>query len=133
MECSYGCLSNFDLPPPESPSGRNKLTVPLGTFQGDDRHAVRDTAYSVATWTWAGGGPIDHSPAAQSRRGIKSGWARRLRTRERDGMIVELAIQGETQAKISGALDVPQPTVSYVIRRDCPIFARGRGGRGQRT
>ena len=27
MECSYGCLSNFDLPPPESPSGRNKLTV----------------------------------------------------------------------------------------------------------
>ena len=28
MECSYGCLSNFDLPPPESPSGRNKLTVP---------------------------------------------------------------------------------------------------------
>ena len=30
MECSYGCLSNFDLPPPESPSGRNKLTVPAG-------------------------------------------------------------------------------------------------------
>ena len=29
MECSYGCLSNFDLPPPESPSGRNKLTVPF--------------------------------------------------------------------------------------------------------
>ena len=29
MECGYGCLSNFDLPPPESRSGRNKLTVPL--------------------------------------------------------------------------------------------------------
>ena len=28
MEC-YGCLSNFDLPPPESRSGRNKLTVPF--------------------------------------------------------------------------------------------------------
>ena len=89
---------------------------PLGTFQGDDRHAVRDTAYSVATWTWAGGGPIDHSPAAQSRRGIKSGRARRLRTRERDRHIVGLAIQGETQAAISKALNVPQQTVSYVIR-----------------
>ena len=33
MECSYGCLSNFDLPPPESPSGRNKLTVPIGWFR----------------------------------------------------------------------------------------------------
>ena len=33
MECSYGCLSNFDLPPPESPSGRNKLTVPAAGIQ----------------------------------------------------------------------------------------------------
>ena len=32
MECSYGCLSNFDLPPSESPSGRNKLTVPPAWF-----------------------------------------------------------------------------------------------------
>ena len=32
MECSYGCLSNFDLPPPDSPSGRNKLTVPVQRF-----------------------------------------------------------------------------------------------------
>ena len=28
MECGYSCLSNFDLPPPESRAGRNKLTVP---------------------------------------------------------------------------------------------------------
>ena len=34
MECSYGCLSNFDLPPPESPSGRNKLTVPDESYFG---------------------------------------------------------------------------------------------------
>ena len=32
MECGYGCLSNFDLPPPESPSGHNKLTVPMKTI-----------------------------------------------------------------------------------------------------
>ena len=36
MECSYGCLSNFDLPPPESPSGRNKLTVPFGFITPED-------------------------------------------------------------------------------------------------
>ena len=34
MECSYGCLSNFDLPPPDSPSGRNKLDSTLKTLPG---------------------------------------------------------------------------------------------------
>ena len=36
MECSYGCLSNFDLPPPESRSGRNKLTVPFQKFSAEE-------------------------------------------------------------------------------------------------
>ncbi len=39
-------------------------------------------AYNVATWTWSGGGPADHSPAAQSRRGVKSGKVRRAATRQ---------------------------------------------------
>lgn len=38
---------------------------------------VEATAYSVSTWTSAGGGPIDHSPTAQRRRNVKSIQARR--------------------------------------------------------
>ena len=70
------------------------MSDPLGTLQGDGQREVRDTAYSVSSWTWAGGGPIDHSPAAQRRRGVKSGRVRRRTTRERDGRIVSLALRG---------------------------------------
>ena len=38
---------------------------------------IRTLAYSVATWIWDGGGPLDHSIEAQARRGRKSGRVRR--------------------------------------------------------
>lgn len=98
-----------------------RMPEPLGAPE------VARTAYSVSSWCWAGGGPIDHSPAAQRRRGIKSGRARRRATRERDGRIVVLAIEGLTQATIGEAVGCPQTTVAYVLRRDCPMFAPGRG------
>ena len=47
---------------------------------------VNKLAWSVASWTWSGGGPMDHSPAAQRRRGIRSGsGAARGDARERQG------------------------------------------------
>ena len=35
--------------------------------------------YGVSTWTWRGGGPVDHSSETQRRRGVKSGKVRRGR------------------------------------------------------
>ena len=49
MECSYGCLSNFDLPPPESPSGRNKLTVPRQFMQS----VIQDANRLDEEWVFA--------------------------------------------------------------------------------
>ena len=49
---------------------------------------VRRLAWSVASWTWSGGGPMDHSPAAQRRRRrkVRTGAARGdTRARPSDG------------------------------------------------
>ena len=50
---------------------------------------VRKVAYNVASWTWSGHGAVDHSPAAQRRRGVKSGKVRRAAVAERDHEIVQ--------------------------------------------
>ena len=47
MECGYGCLSNFDLPPPESRSGRNKLTVPPPGFSDRPQFMAVDSTGRV--------------------------------------------------------------------------------------
>ena len=48
-----------------------------------EQKAVKQTAYSISTWCWSGGGArwhFDHSSAAQRRRGVKSGQVRRRGT-----------------------------------------------------
>ena len=45
-------------------------------------------AWNVASWTWDGGGPLDHGIMAQTRRGIASGKVRRFATYDRDRFIV---------------------------------------------
>ena len=81
---------------------------------------VRDTAYSVSTWVWSRPPlpPIDTSPQAQRRRGLKSGRIRRYRNRERDALILELAQEVRSQRAVARIVGVSQQTVSYVVRRD---------------
>ena len=48
-----------------------------------DEAEVKQTAYSISTWCWSGGGArwhFDHSSAAQRRRGLKLGKLRRSGT-----------------------------------------------------
>ena len=45
-------------------------------------------SWNVASWTWNGGGAIDHGIMAQSRRGLVSAAVRRYRTYDRDRFIV---------------------------------------------
>ena len=48
-----------------------------------DESEVKQTAYSISTWCWSGGGArwhFDHSPTTQARRGVKSGKVRRAGT-----------------------------------------------------
>ena len=62
-----------------------------------DASEVKQTAYSISTWCWSGGGArwhFDHSSAAQRRPGVKSGKVRRARNAERDASIVAAARAG---------------------------------------
>ena len=64
-----------------------------------DESEVKQTAYSISTWCWSGGGArwhFDHSSAAQRRRGIKSGKVRRARNAERDRAIVAAVKAGQS-------------------------------------
>ena len=95
-----------------------RFPVPL------ERWEACKVAYNVATWTWSGGGPADHSPAAQSRRGVKSGKVRRAATRERDAAIVADRAGGMTQRLIAAKHGLSAPTVHYILNRDAPLLAR---------
>ncbi len=92
---------------------------------------VEATAYSIATWTWAGGGLIDHSPVAQHRRGVKSGKVRRARTTKRDAGIFADRAAGMTQRQIADRRGVSQQTVSYVLRRHFTNEPNQCGGEGR--
>ena len=50
--------------------------------------------YGVSTWTWSGGGPVDHSPETQRRRGLKSGKVRRAAVAQRDRAIIAARAAG---------------------------------------
>lgn len=95
---------------------------------------VRWTAYSVSTWIWDGGGPIDHSPPAQSRRGRKSVKVRRglkpgrtvnkPEIAARDARIVRaVTIEGRTQAAVAAVEGITQQNVAHIVQRDAPLWA----------
>ena len=77
--------------------GNERFPVPLAAGE------VNRPAWSVASWTWAGGGPMDHTPATQCRRGLKSGRVRRAATRERDRAIVEAVEAGQSMRSVAKA------------------------------
>ena len=106
-----------------------RFREPLG------RREVAWTAWSIASWVWSGFGPLDHGPAAQRRRGVKSGRVRRAAVVERDVAIVAAAIAGESMRAIAKRHQISERAVRYVVRRDAPLAALGVGGvhHGQRT
>ena len=68
-------------------------------------------AWSIASWTWDGHGPIDHSPEAQSRRGVASAKVRRYLAYERDRFIVARLDAGESTRAVAREFGVSRWTV----------------------
>ena len=75
-------------------------------------------AWSVAAWTWSGGGPIDHSPMAQRRRGVKSGQVRRAAVAERDAAIVAAHRDGQSMRAIGREYGLSHVMVRKIIDRE---------------
>ena len=65
------------------------------------------------------------------RRGKASGRARRRRTRERDGAIVNGALTGQSTYELAAAHGVSQGRIVQILQRDVPVMVRP--GRGRRT
>ena len=93
-----------------------RFPVPLERWEGCK------VAYNVATWTWCGGGPADHSPAAQSRRGVKSGQVRRAATRKRDAAIVADRAAGMSYGQLAAKYELTKRAVHYIVHRDAPLL-----------
>ena len=74
-------------------------------------------SWNVASWTWSGGGPLDHGYMAQSRRGQASGKVRRFTTYDRDLAIKARLDAGDRQIDVARAFGVSQGTVSYTRSR----------------
>ena len=91
-----------------------RFPEPLGESE------VKQTAYSISTWCWSGGGArwhFDHSSAAQRRRGVKSGKVRRARNVTRDRAIVEAYEAGVTMQGIAREWDIARTAVRAVLSR----------------
>lgn len=87
-----------------------------------DREVMRQ-ALSIATWVWAGGGPIDHSPEAQRRRGRKSGKARRAATGAADARVIAMREEGMTYRAIAALDGRGREAIRKIIARDAPLLA----------
>lgn len=87
------------------------LPVPLPAKE------VSKLARSVASWAWACGGPMDHTPEAQRRRGLKSGRVRRAARRKRDRAIVEAVEAGQSMCSVADDYGLSPSTVMRIVRR----------------
>ena len=94
-----------------------RFAVPIGRHRGDRVDDVASTAWSVASWTWAGGGSLDHGFQAQSRRGAASAKVRRYRVVERDRATVARLDAGQTQRGAAEDLGVSVGTVNAARAR----------------
>ena len=107
--------------------GQNeRFPIPFGRYPRDGGEVV-STAWSVATWTWSGGGALDHGFVAQSRRG---------RAAPRDREIVRRLGGGESQRAIGRALGVSRGTVRTARARvafDARCTAAAPGPSPRRT
>lgn len=81
---------------------------------------VKQTAYSISTWCWSGGGArwhFDHSSAAQRRRGVKSGKVRRARNAERDAAIVAAVEAGQSMRAVAREYGLTHQAVMKIVGR----------------
>ena len=76
-----------------------------------------NVAYSISTWCWDGGGPIDHSSAAQRRRGVKSGKVRRAKVASRDRAIVEAYGAGASMRAVAREWELTEGAIRHVLGR----------------
>ena len=88
---------------------------------------VCSTAYSISTWTWSGGGPLDHSPATQRRRGVKSGKVRRRAVADRDRAIVAGVLSGEPMRAVAREYGLALSVIQHIVARDASLFKPKRG------
>ena len=102
-----------------------------------DESEVKQTAYSISTWCWSGGGArwhFDHSSAAQRRRGVKSGKVRRARNKERDAAIVAAVEAGQSMRATAREWGLTENSVRHIMGkvRNEPnqLALGGAGGRG---
>ena len=93
----------------------DRFPVPL------DARELRDVAYSISTWVWAGGGAQHHALSRRSERqrlkGIKSGQARRARNAERDAAILRDIAAGMSKRAVARKYDLAPYAVQHISRR----------------
>ena len=81
---------------------------------------AKQTAYSISTWCWSGGGArwhFDHSSVAQRRRGIKSGMVRRAAVAGRDAAILEAYNAGASMRAIAREWGIDHKAVAKALAR----------------
>ena len=99
-----------------------------------DESEVKQTAYSISTWCWSGGGArwhFDHSSAAQRRRGVKSGKVRRARNRGRDTAWRAAHAAGQSMRSIAREYGVEHSTVLRVVREPNQLGLGVKGDLGK--
>ena len=104
-----------------------RFPVPFPAHPGDDQAAVKRLAADVAGWVWSGGGPIDHSPQAQRRRGVKSGRVRRLKVKDRSLEMVNYYLAGNSLRAVAERFKLSYFAARHVICRDARLYLRKPG------
>ena len=84
---------------------------------------VRHLAWNVASWTWAGGGPFDHSSEAQRRAQRYWALAMRRKNADRDLAFLQEHHDGYSQRAIARRHGVSRRCVRNVLDRDAPILS----------
>ena len=85
-----------------------------------DESEVKQTAYSISTWCWSGGGArwhFDHSSTAQRRRALKLGRIRRARNATRDAAIVAAVEAGHSMRSVAREHGLTHRAVRLVLDR----------------
>ena len=99
-----------------------------------DESEVKQTAYSISTWCWSGGGArwhFDHSSAAQRRRQAKQVKVRRAKNRERNTAWRAAHTAGQSMRSIAREYGVEPSTVSRVLRLPNQWVVGGSRGQGE--
>ena len=99
-----------------------RFPIPYGQHPGDSGREPDIMAESIATWTWSGGKPLDCSPPAQRRRGMKSGQARRAAVADKDALVVAAFEGGASIHAISKMDGRARPPIRHVLRREIPLL-----------